>query len=821
MNAHDSQSPAGSNTGAEPFVGQSVRRTEDLRLLTGQGMFADDAVVVDPVYCAILRSPHAHARIVSVDTSRAQAMPDVVLAISGAEAAEHWTQIPAGMDLMDMKLPKVYAIATDKVHYEGEPVAAVIAETRYAAEDALAAIDVEYEPLPAVASVEDALGVHPFDAPDGPWSPKAVLYEEWGHNIQCDWAFEIGDPDAVFASAPHVVSCRPAAHRYSGVPMETRAVVAEYDAGRETLKMRVSTQLPHQSRTLIAQILGLSEPNVQVLADDVGGGFGNKTQADAEVIPALMAKLSGRAVKWFEPRGDWLSSGPASRDYAHHVEGAFDNDGTLLAIREHLVGDEGCDGATRSAGLGALLVGGIYSAGPYHVRSYKARVQAVVTNKAPYGAYRGYGKETANLAIERLMDTAAAELGIDPVAIRQHNLVREFPYEMAAGPIIESGSFSQLLDMVTEAMDLPALRLRQEQARAEGRHVGIGVISFLEPSAGSIPMSVFNGYETASVRIMPDGKAMVLTGLQGIGQGVETSLAQITADRLGLHPGDVRIVYGDTKAVPYGLGAYASRGATYGMSAVYEAAGEVRRKLLKAAAGMLEVDPEDLELGRGEVWVAGVPTTGLSVQEVARAVYLFPGPYATLPGEESPTLEANHVWTNPNVSWVPDEHGRVRLYPTHGSGAQGVVVEVDVETGEIQIEKMWIAHDCGKVVNPAIVHGQIIGSTIQGLGGTMFEHLSYDDQGKLLTKTLNDYQLPNIMSVPPIEVLHMETPSPITPLGTKGVGEGGCIGTPAVLLSAVEDALREFGVTVERTPLDPMRVRALVRNAPLTSPVAG
>ncbi|NMH97802.1 xanthine dehydrogenase family protein molybdopterin-binding subunit [Pseudonocardia acidicola] len=795
------------------LIGRAVKRTEDRRLLTGRGRFADDAAAIDALHCAILRSPHPHARIVRVDTSAARRLPGVVLAISGAEASEHWNRLPAAMDLMDMKLPSVYALATDKVHYEGEAVAAVVAETRYAAEDALAAIEVEYEPLPVLASVHDALGVDPFENPDGPWQPKTVLYEEWGHNVQCDWAFEIGDPDAVFATADHVVSCRPAAHRYSGVPLETRAVVAEYDAGRQSLKVRMSTQFPHQARTLIAAVLGLPEPSVQVVADDVGGGFGNKLQVDSEVIPTLLAVLTGRPVKWFEPRRDWLSSAPHSRDYAHHIQGAFDSDGRLLAVREHLVGDEGCDGAGRSAGLGALLVGGTYAPGPYDVRSYRTRVQAVVTNKAPYGAYRGYGKETANLAIERLMDTAAARIGIDPVEIRRRNLVREFPYEMSSGPILESGSFAECLEAVTEAMDLPALRRRQEEARAQGRHLGIGVISFLEPSAAAIPMSVFNGYESASVRITPDGQAMVLTGMQAIGQGVETALAQITADRLGMNTDDVRVVYGDTNAVPYGLGAFASRGATYGMSATHEAATQVREKLLKASANLLEANPDDLELGGGEVWVAGVPTKRITIADVAKAVYLFPGPYATLPGEPNPTLEGNYVWTNPNVSWAPDEHGRVRLYPAHGSGAQAALVEVDIETGQVSIEKLWVAHDVGKMINPGIVHAQIIGGMMQGLGGTMFEQLCYDDEGRLLTTTLNDYQLPNAMSAPPIEILHLETPSPVTPLGTKGVGEAGCIGTPSVLLSAVEDALRPLGVRVERTPLDPQRVRALVREA--------
>jgi carbon-monoxide dehydrogenase large subunit len=575
----------------------------------------------------------------------------------------------------------------------------------------------------------------------------------------------------------------------------------------------MSTQIPHTARSMIAATFGIPEPNIQVLADDVGSGYGNKLQADCEQIPILLAILTGRPVKWTENRREWMLSAPHARDYYSDVEGAFASDGTLLALRQHIIGDVGCDGCVRAAGMGALLVGGTYTPGTYKVDSYKVRVQGVVTNKSLYGAYRGYGKETANVAIERLLDAAADEIGIDRVDIRRRNLIDTYPHELPSGPIIESGSFTEALEEVVDMMDIPALRKRQEEARAEGRYVGLAAIVFLEPSAASIPMSLFNGYETASVRITPDGQVMVLTGMQAIGQGMETAMAQITADRLGVRPDDVRIIFGDTNAVPYGLGSYASRGATYGMSAVYQAATQVREKMLKAAANLLEASPEDLEAADGVISLIGAPSRQIPVAEVAKAVYLFPGPYAVLPDEPNPTLEGNFVWTNPNVSWSPDEHGRVRLYPAHGGGAEGAFVEVDIETGEVKVERLWVAHDVGKMINPAIVEAQIVGGMIQGFGGTMLERMPYDADGNMLATTLNDYQLPNALSAPPVEVRHLETPSPITPLGTKGVGEAGCIGTPAVLMAAIEDALSPLGVKVDATPLDPERVLDMIHAA--------
>jgi carbon-monoxide dehydrogenase large subunit len=408
------------------------------------------------------------------------------------------------------------------------------------------------------------------------------------------------------------------------------------------------------------------------------------------------------------------------------------------------------------------------------------------------------------------MDTAAEALDMDPIEIRRRNLVTEYPYTMCTGPILESGSFVECLDLLEEKMDLPALRAEQERARADGRHVGVALVTTLEPSAGAIPMSMFAGYETATVRLHPDGTATLLSGLQPIGQGIQTSYAQVVADCLGLSPDDVKVRWGDTDVIPYGLGAYASRGATFGVSAAMQAGMEVRRKLLIAAGVLLEAAPEDIELGDGHVAIKGAPDTRRPIAEVTTATYFFPGPYAMLPGEKDAVLEANSVYTNPNVTWLPDEHGRVRIYPTHASGAMGAQVEVDVETGQVVVDRIWYVHDAGRIINPGIAEGQLIGSTIQAFGGTMFEQYAYGEDGRTLTRTLTDYQLPNGASIPEIELFHIENPSPVTPLGTKGLGEGGHIGVGAVLLAAVEDALRPYGVKVRDTPLTPNRVLDLI-----------
>jgi aerobic carbon-monoxide dehydrogenase large subunit len=789
------------------WVGRRVPRQEDTRLVTGTGLFADDDLPRGALHCAILRSPHPHARIVRIDVSKAREMPGVELAISGAEAREHWSPLPVTWEVPDMKSPEVWGLAVDKVAFEGEPVAAVAATSRYLAEDALEAIEVEYEVLEPVMTFDEVAAG--FGAAGS--EPPPVIYDGWDDNVQFTWDFAYGDVNGAFATADAVVSERVSVHRYGAVPLEPRATVADFDAGRRTLTLRLSTQFPHQMKAQYARVFGIPESSIRVVTGDVGGGYGAKGTVDADVIAVLLTILTGRPVKWAETREEWLLAGPAgSRGYTHIAEMAVRSDGTVLGLRDKLIGDLGCEGNTRAIGGAALIVASFYLPGPYRIETFDVKVRGGVTNKPAYGAYRGYGKDIANQLIEKLMDRAAEALEMDPLDIRRRNLVTEYPHTMCTGPILESGSFMECFDLLEEKMDVPALRAEQERARADGRHLGLALITTLEPSAGAIPMSLFAGYETATVRLHPDGTATLLSGLQPIGQGIQTSYAQVVADCLGLSPDEVRVRWGDTDVIPYGLGAYASRGATFGVSAALQAGMEVRRKVLIAAGVMLEAAPEDLDLRDGHATVKGSPDKRVPIPEVAYATYFMPGPYAMLPGEKDAVLEATSVYTNPNVTWMPDEHGRVRIYPTHASGAMGALVEVDVETGQVLVRRIWYVHDAGRIINPLIAEGQLLGSTIQAFGGTMFEQYVYDEDGRALTRTLTDYQLPNGASVPEIELFHIETPSPVTPLGTKGLGEGGHIGVGAVLLAAVEDALRPFGVKVNDTPLTPNRVLDLI-----------
>lgn len=782
-----------------PWVGRSIPRREDERLLRGAGRFAADENIPGQLHAAILHSPHAHARIVNIDTSLAEAMAGVEVVVTGESSRALWEPLPPAADMPDMRLPETYPLATEIVHYVGEPIAAVAASSPYLAQDAVNAISVSYELLEPILDRREAIE-----------SGAPLVYPDWPDNRQCLWEFSFGTVDAAFEKADCVVSREVEAHRYSAVPMEMRALVSRFDPVREELTVRVSTQIPHQARTILSWMFGLSENKIHILAEDVGGGFGNKLQLDVEPIPILLSVISGKAVKWVERRDEWLTSAPASRDFEHRIEGAFSSDGKLLAVRDHLIGDVGCDGAVRAGGAAALLVAGTYGPGPYKVQCYSTKVEIVVTNKAPYGAYRGFGKDVANLAMEFLMDEGAQAVGIDPLEIRRKNLVDTYPYEMATGPLIESGSFLSCLSKVERAMDLPALRARQQEGSIGGKYFGFSVISVLEPSAASIPNSLFTGYESATVRLNPSGDVTVLTGMMHIGQGIETAAAQVAADLLGVLPQSVRIVSGNTDSVPYGLGSFSSRGATYGLSAIHDAALIVRRKLLKAAANLLETDFGNVEMADGFATVIGAPEKTLSIADIAKAVYFFPGPYIVLPDEKEPTLEAQSVWTNPQVSWTPDAHGRIRMYPAHASGAQGASVMVDSETGQVVVEDLWVSHDSGKMIHPKIVEGQIIGGTIQGFGGVMMEQLAYDQDGKMLSQTLADYQLPNFLSAPPVHVLHGEVASPVTPLGTKGVGEAGAIGTPTVLMMAVENALAPLGVKVTSSPLTPERVLEMI-----------
>jgi carbon-monoxide dehydrogenase large subunit len=791
------------------WVGRGINRQEDDGLVSGLGQFADDFQLPGSLHCAILRSPHPHARIVRVDLSRAREMPGVAVAVSGADVREHWEPIPPTFNFPGLTVPQVYGLAVDKAVYEGEPVAAVAATDRYLAEDALEAIDVVYEVLDPIDIDEAAV-----DWANDTAESSALVYEDWPDNVQLRYAFAAGDVETAFAEADTVVNARIAVHRYSPMPLETRAVLAHFDPRAERLTVRLATQVPHQMRALYSKIFRLPETSVRVLTGDVGGGYGSKVQVDIDIIPILLSKLAERPVKWAETREEWMLSGPAgSRSYVHYGELALKADGSLLGLRDRLLVDCGCDSLVRAAGAGGAIVAATYGPGPYKIDAYDVKALGLLTTKSPYGAYRGLGKDIANQLIERLMDKGAAALGLDPTDLRRRNLATEFPHQVISGPLIEDGTFVECLDAVCDKMGLEKLRAEQEQARAEGRLQGVGIVSSLEPSGAAIPMSIFTGFESSTVQLHADGTVTVKSGIQPIGQGIQTAYAQVVADCLGVRPDEVRVRWGDTDAVPFGLGSYASRGAIFGASAAHKAAMEVRRKMAIAAGVLLEASPDDIEFADSMARVKGTPGAEMSIAALAWATYFEPGAPALLHGVSEPSLEATAVYTSPAVSWTPDELGRLRLYPAHSSGAIGCLVEVDVDTGEVEIKKVWAVHNSGRIINPAIVENQVIGSGVQAIGGTMLEQIVYDADGKLLTRTLGDYQLPTIATIPDFDVSHIETPSESGLLGAKGVGEGLHIGLGAAILSAVEDALRPLGVEVLETPLTPPRILELLEDA--------
>lgn len=794
----DGQLPDNHDRPTGGWVGRSLPRREDRRLLTGRGRFTDDTLSVDLVYCALVRSPHAHARVVAVNTAAALALPGVVAVVTGAEAKEHWEPFPATWDSEFVRVPRNYPLAVDRVRYQGEPVAAVLADSRYTAEDAAVAVQVDYEPLPVVATAADAIG--------GPAGPAVKLYDEWPGNVQCDWPFIAGDVDGGFDRAELVVRDTYSSQRYSTMPLETRAVHAAYDEVERQLTVHLSTQIPHHARSQFAHVFGLPESNIRVVAADVGGGFGGKLALDVEYVPVLMAILAGRPVRWVETRSEWIAAGPHARDFTAEVEAAFTADGRLLALRNRIVADMGCDGAERAGGLGMPVMAGTYMPSGYRLDAYSMDIRCVVTNKAPYGACRGYGKDIANLGIERVMDRAALALDLTGVEIRRRNLTDSYPHPLVTGPVIESGSLRQCLDRLEQVMDLPGLRRRQVEARAQGRYLGFAAASWIEPSGGSIPNSMYQNNESATVRVLQDGTVRVFTGIQSIGQGIQTSLALVAADRLGCHPDDVLVSWGDTESSPFGLGAYSARGASYGVEAVVAAADKVRVKVLSAAAALLETTVEQLVVDADGIRSGDGGGRPLSLADVAYAVYFHPGAQAVLSGVADPSLEATATWRHPSANWNPDALGRVQLYTSHPGGAQGALVEVDVETGQVRVEKVWMVADHGTLIHPPSVTGQIVGGTVQQLGGTLYENVAYDPQGNLLTHTLGDYGLPNIFSAPPVEVEHLQTPTDATVVGAKGVGESGCIATTTVLLAAAEDALRPLGVMALSSPLSPWRV---------------
>jgi len=771
------------------FVGQPILRREDHRLLRGQGQYVADLVLPRMLHAAFVRSPMAHARIKSVDLARAKAVPGVALALAGAELMRLLPPVPDTQLSLPAKWkttvqhkihnPQQPLLATDKVRHVGEAIAVILAESRYVAEDAAELVDVELETLPAVIDAEQAV------KPGG-----TLVHEQLGTNVIGEFAIAKGDVEGAMARAPHRLKRRFYHHRYSGVPMECRGVLGVYDQRTDSMTIWSSTQVVHWLRREASGILDLPEGRVRVVAPDVGGGFGVKGHVYPEdlLIPFL-ARRVGRPVRWIEDRHEHLMCSTHSRDQTHELEVGFDGEGRILAIRDRFIAD--C-GAWNPIGIGVVYNSAVHLTGPYKVDNLAVSARVVSTNKVPSAPYRGAGRPEASFAMERTIDLIAATLGIEPAEIRRRNMIpgSAMPYRIGlpyrdGEPIVyDSGDFPAGLEKAVAAVGgVAAFRERQRAAREKGRYLGLGIGCYTE-GTGVGP------FEGASVRIEPNGKLHVAGGACAQGQGMETIFAQIVADAWAVKPEDVTIQLADTAGIAIGFGTMASRSTVTLSGAIHYASDKLRKKVLSIAAQLLECAVVDLELRDGGVSIVGVPERRVSLAQVARAAR--PGWDHGRPAGMDPGLEETHYFEPQTVTWTNATHA--------------AIVEVDIQTGRVKIEKYAIAHDCGVVVNPLLLEGQIVGGAAQGLGGILMEGYTYDAEGQLLTGSLMDYLLPTASDIPDMELIHLESPSPLNPLGVKGVGEGGAIAPPAAIANAICDALAPFKVEFNQTPITPEQI---------------
>jgi carbon-monoxide dehydrogenase large subunit len=781
------------------YVGKSMLRREDQRLLTGRGEYVADLKLPGMLHAAFVRSQMAHARIRSINLSRALVAPGVVYAIAGPDLMELLPPVPDTQLSLPRKWttriehkflnPQQSLLAFDKVRHVGEAIAVVLAETRYQAEDAAELVEVDLEPLPAVVGPEAGLA-----------EGSAVLHEHYGTNLIGDFAVEKGKTEAALAAAPHRLSRRFYHHRYAAIPMECRGVVGSYDGRTDSVTVWSACQVVHWLRREASTVLNMPEARVRCVALDVGGGFGVKGHVYPEdlLIPFL-AREVGRPVKWIEDRHEHFISACHSRDQIHDVEAGFDDDGRLLAFRDSFFVD--C-GAWNPIGSGIAYNTAVHLPGPYKFENFSVRSRIVVTNKVPNAPYRGAGRPEATFAMERTMDLIAAELGLDPAEVRMRNLIpaSEMPYHLGipyrdGEPIVyDSGDYPEALRKALEGIGgLAAFRENQRAARAEGRYLGLGLGCYVE-GTGVGP------FESATVRIDPSGKLYVAGGACPQGQGMETIFAQIVADEWKVDPKDVVIALADTSAVSIGFGTIASRSTVTLSGAILRASEPLREKVFAIVANMLECSPGDLELRNGAVGVVGVPGNEITLAHVAKAAR--PGWDHSRPEGVSAGLEETAYFEPKTVTWA---------YATHAA-----IVEIDPQLGRIDIQKYVIVHDCGTVVNPMLVEGQIHGGAIQGLGGAMLEEIIYDSDGQLLVGSFMDYLVPGASDMPHLEVIHLHSPSPLNPLGVKGVGEGSAIAPPVVIANAVCDALSHLKVEFNATPVKPEQiVRAVLAADPV------
>ncbi len=770
------------------YFGERIKRNEDPRLLTGQGLYVDDVDLPNMLHAAFLRSPYAHARINNIDVSQALQRAGVVAVYTANDLGDYWKPgpllvSPPPVEGITFNEKTQVPLARDKVKFAGEPIVMVLAESRYIAEDALADIQIDYEPLEAVVDMEKALTAE---------SP--VIHEEIGSNVAAHVVQRKGDYESAKKDAALVVKRRFSYEHGCAAAMENRGIVAEWDRRAGRLTVWDTTQAPVVIRNGLAGMLGLSERNVRVIAPFIGGGFGPKIMMfyQEEVLVPWAAMKLNRPVKWIEDRAENFVATTHERGQIHDAEAAFDKDGRILGLHDVFLHDAG---AYAPYGLTVALNSQANALGLYDIQNYYSEFTAVFTNKTIVTPYRGAGRQHGTFVIERLLDIAAKELKVDRAEIRRRNFIPpdKFPYNNAiiyqdfAPLVYDSGNYEPLLDHALERIEYHKfINEIQPKLRAEGKHIGIGIVAYVEGTG-------IGPYEGAKVQVMGSGRVSVVTGVGTQGQGHYTSYAQIVAEQLGVSVDKIDVVTGDTDQFYWGAGTFASRGAVVAGNAINEAAKVVRKKILKLASELLDAPEDELELADGEVRVADMPRLSISLGELAGKANPTRG--AVKPGTE-PGLEA--------TEYFGPERGAT------ASGIHAMILEVDPETMQIKIQKYLVVHDCGKVINPLILDGQIHGGVAQGIGNAFYERLAYDENGQLLNGTFMDYHLPTSLDVPRIETAHGETLSPLNPMGVKGAGEAGAIPVGPLFAQALEDALWDVEFEVLEIPLNSNRLWEIV-----------
>lgn len=772
------------------LVGQRIRRFEDPRLLAGTGRFVDDMTPPGTLFVAFRRSDRPHALIKAIDSDAARRVPGVFAIFAAPDIDNDLTPAIPASRMKGYYATPIWPLARGKVRYVGEPVVAVVADSRYAAEDALDHIHIDYEPLPFAIRAEDAL------ADDAP-----LLHQEAGTNVIVVRTFGRGDVDAAFAQATVRVSATIRMRRKTAVAIENRCYLAEWDKRRRALTLHSTTNIPGVVRDVLSGCLDLPGNRLRVVAPDVGGSFGGKGSLySEELLVAVLARKLQRPVKWTSDRLEDLAATSQAFDERIEAELAVDSEGRLLGLRADVIGDIGAYSIYPWTGALEPVQVVSFMPGPYRLENYQARVRGVLTPKPPTGPYRGVGRPAATFAMERLIDMAARKLGIDPAEMRRRNLITapEFPYRTASGIIWDRSGFQECLRSACDHADYPALLRMRDEARGAGRWVGIGLASYAELTGIGSRISVApgmpinTGTETATIRVDATGSITAAFGIASHGQGLETTLAQVIADELGCRIEDIEIQQGDSALVPMGTGTYASRSAVLGGGAATLSARVVRTKILKAAAHLMAVPVEALTAANGIV-SARDTNRSMTFKEIANAVYAQMG---RIPHDMREDLVASETYDP--------------YFGTATSATHLAVVEIDPDTYGVTVLRYVVAEDCGRVINPLIVDGQVQGAVAQGIGAALLEEVIHDDDGQIVTASLADYLVPLAGNLPPIGIVHVESALPPTQGGFRGMGEGGTIGAPAAIANAVSDAL---GIEVTTLPITPERIFRLVQNS--------